>query len=311
MHDIGARCYCKPGIRNKSRSRGVNLSYRLLGEGTYGENDNPFSAPPFSTFHSLQQLQFKIKTPIINKDNLKLLAGYKYEMEHFNFKQIGIDFSDVFEGLANDKLKSNSLSLLLSRPFTETKYFALRFRYSSNGDYKQFMSFKNKYSIYKLLGFYAIKPNEDLEWGFGLNISKSFRRTNFLPFFVYNKNFNQRWGIESVFPGFVFGRYNINPRNIFLFGAEYNSQSYRIDFDNSNEDPLAFDYNHSELVTSIKLEHRFFPWFWGSIKTGYQIHFSNEFESKNDFSESFRAEPSDAFFFRIGLFVSPHSEEEQ
>ena len=301
---IQSRCFCKPGVRNKSRSKGILISYGRVGNGAYDPEDGSFSQP-FSSYNSLQQLELDLKVPLIISDSFKLLIGYKYYQEGFQFKEFGADFEETFRELDREQLKSNSLSFIISKPLNETRYLAFRFRYSSNGDYNKWISFDQRYAIYKFLGIYAIKPHEDFEWGVGLHVSKSFRRNNILPFVILNKNFNERWGIESVLPGFIYGRFNINPSNIFLFGIEYNSQSYRVDFTDTNTLPLAYAYNHSEVITSMTLERRFSSWVWGNLQLGYQLNFSSDFEAQTDFTTTFTADPSNALFFRIGIFVSP------
>ena len=115
------------------------------------------------------------------------MLGYQYFNENFNFGTIGSDFGETFSSLNDTKLKSNSLSLIISKPINETQYWAVRFRYSSYGDYDSIIAFEERYSMFKFLGLYGIKPNEDFEWGFGLNFSKSFRNTNFIPFIVLIK----------------------------------------------------------------------------------------------------------------------------
>ncbi|MFK8101177.1 MAG: hypothetical protein AB8G15_01580 [Saprospiraceae bacterium] len=302
-NDIQEGCYCKPGVRYRSPSKGIRLNYGLISEGRFREDNTLFS--PFSNYNSFQHLEFDIKIPIIIKDDFKLLLGYKYFTEFFSFDQFGLDYTEVFQHLGKVSLKSNSYSLIISKPINATQYMALRFRYSANGDYEGWTAFENKYSIYKVLGIYAFKPNEDLEWAIGLNISKSFRRTNFLPFLVYNKNFSKRWGMEAIFPGYIYGRYNIGEEDILLFGAQYGSRSYRIDLEGADRKSLAYAYNHSELLVSTVFEHQFIPWVWGNLKLGYQINFSSDFESRSDSAASFNAEPTNGIYFQVGLFVSP------
>lgn len=304
-NEIDARCYCSPGVYNKSKSRGIVLSYRWMNGGTFNEQDFPFTNQ-LSKYDRLESLKFKIKAPLVLKDNFKLLVGYQHFSENFNFKDIGADFNPVFKELNNQRLKSNSLSLIMSKPINEFRYLVFRFKYTSSGDYNTLFSFNSNYAIYKFLGLYAFKPNENLEWGIGLAVSKSFRKNNILPFILYNKNFNKYWGIEALLPGMIFGRYNLNPTNIFLFGAEYNSESFRIDVnENSNLTLLDYAYNHSEVILSGEWEHRFTPWVWGSIKTGYQFNFSSEFKAKNFSTDEFNTNPTGAPFFNISFFISP------
>ncbi|MBK8501526.1 MAG: hypothetical protein IPL46_04565 [Saprospiraceae bacterium] len=167
------------------------------------------------------------------------------------------------------------------------------------------MDFGGQYAIYKGLAFYGIKPNENLEWGFGLNLSTGFRRSTILPFFLYNRNFNDRWGLESALPAYIFGRLNLGRKSIMLLGAEYSSGSYRLGVNSSNKSLLDYALNHSEIIGSLRLEQQLSSWLWANVKVGYQLNFSTDFDSKAINTSSFQVEPADGFFFRIGAFISP------
>lgn len=305
LGEIKVRCFCKPGVIHKSRSQGVRLNYGLLGSGTYREEEGTIFNDPKSSYSRIQNIEFSLKAPIIRKDNFKLLLGYKYFSESFSFQNIGNEFDFAFQALDDELLKSNSLSLIISQSFDEKSYAVFRLSYSSDGDYDNWMSFQNKYAIYKIFGLYAQKPHEGLEWGIGVAGSKSFRRSGAIPIILFNKNFSPKWGIESVLPGFIFGRYNINFGNILLFGVEYDSQSYRMDFSGTNLTAYAYAYNHSEIISSLRLQHQFSDWIWGHLKLGYQINFNSDFQAKNDASPVFQADPSNAIIFKIGIFISP------
>ncbi len=304
-HDgIKVRCLCKPGVRNQSRSRGLEISYGWLGDGTFKPEDQPF-IPPYSEFENIQNFELDMKIPLVIQDDLKILIGYKYFFEKYDFRRIGSDFSETFLELDQRKLKNNSFSFYMTKPLNETRYMGFRFRYSLNGNYDGWANFVNRYAIYKATAVYMIKPNPDFEWGFGLNASRSFRRMNLLPFFVYNRNFTQRFGVEAALPGFIFTRFNVNEKNILLAGIEYDSQSYRIGVENSANGPLDYAMNHSEFMTSVELEHHFASWVWASFKLGYQMNFSSDFESKSLITPNFKVEPTNAVFFRVSLFLSP------
>ncbi len=304
---IVVRCLCEPGVQNKSRSRGLELKYSYLSGGNFKPEDSVFQKP-YSALDRIQQFEIDLKVPVINKEGLKLLLGYKYFLEKYNFKQVGPDYKEVFQELGDRSLKSSSLSMYLTKPLNETRYLAFRLRYSSNGNYKGIMSFDQKSAIYKALGMYAIKKSSDMEWGFGINYAKSFRRDNILPFVLFNKNFNRRWGIESAIPGYVMGRFNADEKTILLFGAEYESQSYRVDVPETSIGDLDIALNHSEVIFSVEMERMVSKWIWANLMIGYQLNFSTDFETKSDNFETFNAEPTNAFLIRLGIFLSPPDE---
>jgi len=299
------RCFCKPGVRNKSRAKGLELSYQLVGRGTYKPESHSMSGP-LSKYTSLQSLRFSLKVPILNKPGLKLLAGYRYVSESFAFSQFGSDFRETFEAMDQRHFKSNSIDLLFTKSIDEKRYFTFRMRNSCNGNYSGQVLFNHRYNIYKGLALFGIKRNEDHEWGFGVNFSTGFRRrTSILPFILYNRNFNPKWAIESALPAFVFMRYNLSPQTLALGGVEYNGQSYRLDVDQNTAAPLDYAFNHSEILASLQLEQQVSGWIWVNLKFGYQYNLSSDFESKNSNSEAFRVEPTNAPFIQVGVFLSP------
>ena len=41
-NETNITCYCKPGVRNNSRSKGLAISYGFLGSGTFEEEGTQF-----------------------------------------------------------------------------------------------------------------------------------------------------------------------------------------------------------------------------------------------------------------------------
>lgn len=304
-HDgLGVRCFCKPGTRDKSRSKGLVLSYTLLGKGVFEDEDNSVTAP-YTEYSSWKRFEVGMKIPIINKERFKALIGFKYESESFNIDRFGSDFEVTFREVDASNLKKNGVSLLFTHPLSETKYLAMRLGYSANGNYEGLLDFNKDYAVYKSLLILGVKPTEDFEWGIGLSYSSSFRKTSTFPFLIYNRNFNRKWGVESVFPANVYLRYNFKPSTIFLMGVAYNSDSYRLIVITPVDDRFDYGLNHSEIMGVLRLEQQIAPWVWASAKLGYQTNFSTDFEVNDLSTTPFKVEPTSGLFFQLGLFLSP------
>jgi len=306
--EIKPICYCKPGVRNKSRTRGFSLTFGHVGGGEFQGEDEVLN-PPLTNFKKNQSFELNVKAPIVLKDNFNLIVGYKLFKESFDIDNLGDQYANVLGTLRGKSLRSSTLSATVAKPLDETHFIIASFRYASSGNYGKFMSFGSQYGVYKFYGIYGIKKTEDKEWGVGLSASKSFRRTTVLPFLFFNKNFNGRWGMEAVFPGSIFGRCNFNDGAIVLFGAEFGSKSYRLEEENNAVDPFDFAYNHSELMFSARIEKQITKWVWANFRIGYRMNFSSDFESKNTNYSDFMVEPTNAFFIRAGVFLSPPTRE--
>lgn len=306
--------FCTPGILNKSRSRGIDIAYNFLTGGMMRPEQGQFHERP-GQLQSLESIIVKVKAPVILKPGLKILVGFNYQPETYTFAtipQAGISslaaphYSDVFRDINTRFLKHTSLNLYALKPLNEHHYFGLRFRYASNGDYTGIMSFRDRYAAYQASIAYGIKKHEDLEYGFALAFSKNFRRTLVLPAFIYNRNFNDKWGLETVFPAYVNGRYNIDRKSILLFGYEFNSQAYSINVGNRRSaTESVYHLRHSEFLFGASLERRIVPWVWMNIKAGYQVNLSTNFDAQIPGAPSYQFQPANAPYLRMGVFVSP------
>lgn len=297
------QCLCRPGVQNKSRSRGLEISYLWNRGGTIDPENSNFQGVP-SVIDNLENIILKLKIPVVNTEGFKLLAGFNYRPEQYYFGRVGPDYADVFNHINGRILKNTGIELFASQSFNEKNYGVLRLKASFNGDYNGLMNLDRRYAIYNATAVYGIKKNEDLEYGFGVNFTRSFRNTLALPFFIYNRNFNDKWGIESVLPAVAILRYNHSPRSIFLGGIRYNSRSYSISVPQLDE-PVDYAMNHSEIRAFLSIEQNLVPWIWLDAEAGYQLNFSTDFEAKSSGATDFMVEPANAPYLKLGIFVSP------
>lgn len=308
--EVESYCYCQPGVQNKSRSKGLVFRYGNRGSGRLvNENRDPNDLN--SKYTKWDNLELKLKAPLLIKDHFKLLLGYSYYQEGFNFSEISMAHFPTISKLDQMNLKSSSFSLIVNKSLDERRYLAFQFRYAVSGNFSGIANFRNRYAIYRFLGIYGVKPNDDLEWGFALNISKSFRRFNIIPLFLYNKNFSAKWGIEALLPGFIHIRNNISPSSIVLGGLEFGNKNFRFEVPQDGEPDLDYAYNQSHLKAIIKYEQRIMPWVWVGAKVGYQYNLNSRFESRNEDTTSFFLRAENAPFFKLSFFLSPHSKDDK
>ncbi len=304
------RTYCQPGVRNKSRSKGLEIIYGNRGSGQLS-NSKLETGELQNKYSRWDHLRVKLKAPIIIKDDFKLLAGFKYYQEGFNFTEIGTAFPSVISNINENNLKATSFSLVINKSLNERSYVALQLRYMVSGNFSGLAKFGDRYATYRALALYGVKPSVDLEWGFALNVSKNFRRFNVIPFFILHKNFNEKWGLEALLPGFIYARCNLKPGNILLGGLEFGNKNFRLDIPQEGGAELDYAYNQSHLKALVKYQRRLIPWLWVSAQVGYQYNLNTRFEAKNADTTSFFFRASNAPYFKVGIFVSPHSKEDK
>ena len=298
--DFQIKCFCKPGVQNKSRPKGLQFYYNIIGPGNL-QSDQISTNPRFTKF---RKAVFKLALPLLRSEKHRAFFSYSFHAEQYEFREIENDFDGLFNQLDDRNFKSNTLNVFYTHSLNEKNYLGFSINNSFNGDYSGLFSVDRRYHILTAVGAYGIKKDEDNEWGFGLAYSHSFRNRSFrfLPFLFWYKNFNDKWGIESTIPSKLYFRYNYNASTILLFGYNYNGESYSFDDTNSNN---RLTFNHNELQFLIKLERKIVDWVWFDFAGGYQHNFSTTFENQTEGSDLLSVRPGGSAYIRFGLFVSP------
>jgi hypothetical protein len=298
--DFQIKCFCKPGVQNKSRPKGLQFYYNIIGPGNL-ESDQISQNPRYTKF---RKVGLKLALPIFRHEKHRAIISYSFHAEQYEFKEIENDFDGLFAQLNDRNFKSNTLNLFYTRSLNEKNYLGFSLNNSFNGDHNGLLNLGSRYHIMTAVVAYGIKKNDDNEWGIGLAYSNSFRNRSFrfLPFIYWYKNFNSNWGLESTLPSKIYFRYNHDPNTILLFGYNYNGESYSF---NDRDQNNMLTFNHNELQFLVKLERKIVDWIWLDFAGGYQYNFDTTFENQTEHLDLLSVRPGGSAYLRIGFFLSP------
>ncbi len=293
---------CQPGVINKSPTKGLVFEYGMNPAVNLQQTgDSDISANSLN-----KRFKVKLKAPLINKEGLKVIAGWNFYGEEYRLQNVEGEGFKLFEDIDNRDLKSSSLTLSAIKPVNDKYYLAVKAQASFNGDYNGLFDFNQDYASYNLATILGVKKRNDLEWGVGLLFRYSPNNNNnlpVLPFAFYNRTFNDKWGIEAIVPSSIKARYNINPRNILLFGPEFESRNYFI----NNESSAPYTLRRSEIRLGVDYQKHLGSWFWLEVSGGYTHNLNTKFEM-NESGNQFNAYDFDASgspYFKVGIFISP------
>lgn len=300
---LEVKCLCTPGVRNKSRSKGIELSYNLIGPGNLRATRSEYGLP-YPRYSKFRKFKIKASYPVIRSEAFKAVLGYQFWAEQFEFSSLENDYQDILMQVDNVNLKSSAFDLTLSYSWSEFTYVGAKLRAQFSGGYDAFLSLDNRYRVFNGAVVYGIKNDEDNELGFGLAFSSSFRSDGFkvLPFIYWNKNFNSAWGIEATFPTKVYFRHNLSPTSILLGGFNYNGESYSFDQDLIQRQ---VSFNHSEMQFLVKWQQRIVPWVWVDVASGYQYNFDSNFQVQETARDLLSVGIENSWYLKFGVFISP------
>ena len=307
--------WSRPGVRYRSQSRGVAIRYETQPQFRWNA-DGAVEGGEQTVTH-LEQFTFKFKVPLLNKPRTKLLLGYEWDTEKYWFRDPYDGFEDrqtLFQLLDERRLKANKLSAYFTHSWDERFYSSGRFRVSYNGDYRGLIDFGSLYRTYSAALVYGKKVSDDEEWAVGITYSNNKARQIALPFLVYNRTFNERWGLQTALPGQAYLRRNVGRRmvNTFLFGATFDSKYYALNTEpqegKSFSDLGQFFLRNNGIRAMLQYEHNISSWTWAFAQAGYYIPVQTRFNPADDIDLDLNTKVETRPFFRVGVFLAPPKE---
>jgi len=294
--------FCKPGVLNKSPGKGLLLDYRYQPNFTFQSDEVPASKVDNDI-----RINSKLKIPLVIKPGFKLLIGFRYQIENFNFEPSDANNSPLFSSIDGKDLKTTGAAIYISKPLNEHLYTSFRFGVSYAGDYSRFSTAQDRYATYRAVGILGIKKREDFEYGFGLMYSKSFRNVIALPFGFLNRTFNSKWGIEFAIPLSFKLRRDFKDGSLLMFGPQFASRSYSIDVQQSDTETVdIFHFRRAGVETMLTYQQRIKGWFWVEANVGYLANLKAKVKDTSINRET-KLNQSNSVFGSIGIFLSPPS----
>ena len=299
--------FCRPGCKGKAPGRGLELEYGIFPD--VNRRSEVFSTVNGSKTERIERIKGKLKIPVIFKDHINLLVGVGHSRENYRSRGIDPVNATLLGDMDNRTLKSSELGVYFNRSLSKTVYWNLKMAAVFNGDYKGLISLDNRYANYQLGTVLGIKKREERELGIGLLVLKGFRKSGIYPFLMYNLTFNEHWGIETVLPVRIKGRYNFEIGRILTFSLEYSSDEYAMDWSgNANNTASVVHLKRARLEMVWEYQHQLSRWIWIYGKAGMTQPFNNRFSNVpsnglNNGKIHFR--PVSGPFFNIGFFIAP------
>ena len=303
--------FVRPGVRNRSQSRGVVIRYETQPDYNWKVDADTRLAGEEERVTHLEQFTFKFKVPLVNRPELKVLLGYEWDTEKYFFNNPYEDQPEptFFQLLDERRLKQNKLSAYATRSFNDRFYGTARLRLSLNGDYQGLIDFDDIYRNYSAGFGFGKKVSDDEEWAVGLTASYNELRFIALPFVLWNKTFTDNFGMELGLPAQAFLRWNVgaDKKNSFLFGPKFESKFYAINKDERAdfEELGRFFLRRNGLRFQVQYEHNLAPWVWAFGQGGYYLpwnaRFNQDINKELDLDTTVGGRP----FLRVGLFLAP------
>ncbi len=319
-----AKVYVNNKVLGLSPTKLINISYDFAtqndwttsaGEafiGNYNSVEN--------TFARNHGLRIETNYPIISNNRLIVNAYLNYWESRLNVggsQPLGGNFREPAPLLDQNELRTTALGAFVFKPLNDKNFLLFQIEGALNGNYN-FGSIdsefdKTKFSAAALYGW-----KTDDYTNFAVGLSRTYRggRLLYIPAVLYNKTFNEKWGLEMLLPARAAVRRNFSTKSFLMLGYELEGQSYHLQGENGGNVSNALDFNgtndawelrKSEIRARISWDKSITDFIWFNVQAGALITYRMDFD--------FNASASDAwltndlgipFYLRFGIqLVSP------
>jgi hypothetical protein len=208
-------------------------------------------------------------------------VGLNYDREEFKFRTQPTNYG-LFDNIENKGLKSTGVQLAVIRPVDAVHWYLARVKGELSGDYTSGQDLQNgvNYLRASAEAFYGWKRSPRFSWGVGFQYGYTFGRLSIYPAIIYNRTFNDRWGIEALFPARVSVRYNASDRSLFYGGYSVDGSNYIIALRQAlplgpEKQPLrSLELRETEVKLRLRWERELLSFLWLGAEGGFRYNYA-------------------------------------
>ncbi|WP_152560031.1 DUF6268 family outer membrane beta-barrel protein [Hymenobacter sp. IS2118] len=319
---ISQRVFANPSVLGMGPSKGLIVRYeRTPRFGVQSEAQVVGIRSYNGQVDKNAHLSIKGYIPAWNRPHLKVVVGLSYEREEFKFKGPATTDYELYRNIENKGLKSIASQVVVLRPINEVHWFLARVKGELSGDYNSSTDLTTSdYSRFSAEAVYGWKRSPNFSWGLGFQYGYTFGRLSLYPAVLYNRTFNDRWGIEALFPARVTARYNVSESSIFYAGYTVDGYNYIVKLRNElaridpNGAPLAdkkplrtLELRETEVKFRVRWERELLSFLWLGAEAGYRYNYAfDAFDrTNNDREKIIDSKFNGAPYAGLELFITP------
>lgn len=302
--------FASPSVRGMGKSRGIIIGYERLPQfDIESEARDPRLEDGMGRVRRHNKFDVRAFGPLMNRPQTKLILGIDYKFEEFNFEDVTPAAYPLYKYLEDKNLQSLGAQLAYLRSIDARRFYLVRVKGEFNGDFTKddinvdlIDYFKSTIDV-----AYGWKKSPDYSIGIGLQFGYNFGRKSVYPAILYNRTFNDKWGVEAIFPANARLRYNLNEKTLLYTGYRLEGASYNLYID---EGPMAqfgeIELRRTDVKGLLRLEREIYDFLWFGVEGGFRQYYRNRvFDEVGSRDEILNNDLSGAGYVKIELFAVP------
>lgn len=311
--------FCTNKITNLSPTRLVGISFDYLG----GYTMRSEAAPGLSSSESARYptyeapvnrnsgLRLDANIPIISKNNIIANLTASYWESRYDIPENTVNPAhQIALNQARHPLRTTTLGTLIFKPLDEKHFLIFQAEAALNGNYN-FDDIQPDFGLmkYSATAVYGWKYSDNQNLGLG--ITRTYRGGSLLhiPVLLWNKTFNDRWGMELLLPARGHARYNFSTKSMLMFGYELEGQSYHVQSASGSNTTYGFsqmELRKSEIRARISWDKSLTDFVWLNVQAGVRPMYRYDLAQQASTDAFITNKMGVPLYFRVGInLVSP------
>jgi Domain of unknown function (DUF6268) len=222
----GVKRYCNQKVLNQTPQRIVSIGMERMG--SFAVPDLPLSAmlPAMQSFSAtgMTALKAQVNIPVISTNKVIWQLGASYWGSRIAIDNPGSH--QLASKLATHTLTSTGLNTTIFKPLNEKNFLIVQASVDINGIFHDLKEINSNAVTVSGSALYGWKLSEKNMIGVGLARTYRAGQVIHLPVLLWNKTFNDRWGMELLLPARGHLRYNFSTASILQLGFELEGNQF-------------------------------------------------------------------------------------
>lgn len=302
--------YASPSVVGMGKGKGIVIGYeRLPRFDIKSYSKDPRLEDGQGRVRRHNKFDVKINAPVLNKPQTKVIFGIDYKFEEFNFEDVTPESYDLYQYLEDRNLQSVGAQVVYLHSIDSRRFYLVRLRGELNGDFTKDDINSDLIDYFKPTVdiAYGWKKSPNYAIGVGLQLGYTFGRASIYPALLYNRTFNNNWGIEAIFPANARVRYNVNEKTLLFAGYRLEGASYNLYVDEGSLSEFGeIELSRTDVKGLLRVEREIYDFLWFGVEGGFRQYYRNRvFDEAGSRDEILDNDLFGAGFVKVELFVVP------
>lgn len=262
--------WATPNEKHKPIGRGLDINYtRIFSSRFKSEAKVDRLEDGEATLHSLDNIEYDLKLPIVLKERTKLLVGLEYTFDYYRFQNQEDLQYEFYSRLNKEGFKSRKLKFYFVHSLSSKNFISIRTSAALNGNVSESKQPIYRFAKYSLAFIYGWQKSLTNSYGMGIYLDYTFGRPFAYPVFEWNRSWSKKWGFEAKLPAKFKLRYTPNDGLCFYGGYQVEGISYRV-VPVVEETGFLEEYEirRSDIKLSLAVEKCLYDFIWMGFEAG-------------------------------------------